>query len=177
MRSVIEFVEGDRVLDLGCGYGVVGILASNIGEQNVVMVDNDETAVEVAKYNARLNGVQNIEIIQSDGFSNVKQNNFTKIISHPAYHVDFSVPKHFIEKGFNRLLLNGRMYMVTKRKDWYKNKLISIFGGVRIWEIENYYVFMAEKKRTLIRKPRNAINKRSSGSSNTLCRRIFNYVR
>jgi len=51
------------------------------------MVDNDETAVEVAKYNARLNGVQNIEIIQSDGFSNVKQNNFTKIISHPPYHV------------------------------------------------------------------------------------------
>jgi len=37
--------------------------------------------------------------------------------------------------------------MVTKRKDWYKNKLISIFGGVRIWEIENYYVFMAEKKK------------------------------
>jgi len=47
MLSVIEFVEGDRVLDLGCGYGVVGILASKIiGEQNVVMVDNDETAVK-----------------------------------------------------------------------------------------------------------------------------------
>jgi len=100
---------------LGCGYGVVGILASNIGEQNVVMVDNDETAVEVAKYNARLNGVQNIEIIQSAGFSNVKQNNFTKIISHPPYHVDFSVPKHFIEKGFNRLLLNGRNGHKAKR--------------------------------------------------------------
>lgn len=35
--------------------------------------------------------------------------------------------------------------MVTKRKDWYKNKFISIFGGVRIWEIEDYYVFMAVK--------------------------------
>ena len=36
--------------------------------------------------------------------------------------------------------------MVTKRKDWYKNKLISIFGGVKITEIDGYYVFMVEKK-------------------------------
>ena len=38
--------------------------------------------------------------------------------------------------------------MVTKRKEWYKNKLISIFGGVKIWEIDGYYVFMAIKKHT-----------------------------
>jgi 16S rRNA (guanine1207-N2)-methyltransferase len=36
--------------------------------------------------------------------------------------------------------------MVTKRKEWYKQKLISIFGGVSIREVEGYYVFMAEKK-------------------------------
>ena len=40
------------------------------------------------------------------------------------------------------------MYMVTKRKDWYKNKLISIFGGVRIHEIDGYYVFEADKRST-----------------------------
>lgn len=65
--------------------------------------------------------------------------------SNPPYHVDFKIPKEFIEKGFNRLTIGGKMYMVTKRKDWYKNKFISIFGGVRIWEIEDYYVFMAVK--------------------------------
>ena len=42
------------------------------------------------------------------------------------------------------------MYMVTKRKDWYKNKLISVFGGVKIQEIDGYYVFTARK--TAIRK-------------------------
>ena len=36
--------------------------------------------------------------------------------------------------------------MVTKRKEWYKNKLIAIFGGVQIWEINGYYVFMSIKK-------------------------------
>ncbi len=32
------------------------------------------------------------------------------------------------------------MYLVTKRKDWYKNKMIAIFGGVRIWQEDRYYV-------------------------------------
>lgn len=69
-------------------------------------------------------------------------------LSNPPYHADFSVPKEFIEKGFNRLQIGGKMYMVTKRKDWYKNKLISIFGGVKIWEIDGYYVFLAIKKQS-----------------------------
>ena len=36
--------------------------------------------------------------------------------------------------------------MVTKRKEWYQNKLKSIFGGVRIWELNGYFVFMSIKK-------------------------------
>ena len=66
--------------------------------------------------------------------------------ANPPYHADFSVPKAFIEKGFNRLQIGGKMVMVTKRKEWYKNKLISIFGGVSITEIDGYYVFISEKR-------------------------------
>jgi len=38
--------------------------------------------------------------------------------------------------------------MVTKRKDWYKNKFVAIFGGVKIDEINEYFVFCAEKRTT-----------------------------
>ncbi|WP_409345452.1 class I SAM-dependent methyltransferase [Paenibacillus sp. MBLB4367] len=147
MLSVIDFQKEDRILDLGCGYGAVGIVAAKSGVRNVVMVDNDDSAVEMSKANAGLNKLTDMEIFQSDGYSNVKQSNFTKIISHPPYHADFSVPKMFIEKGFNRLSTDGCLYMVTKRKDWYKNKLVSIFGGVKIWEIDDYFVFMSIKRR------------------------------
>lgn len=41
--------------------------------------------------------------------------------------------------------------MVTKRREWYKNKLIAVFGGVHIDEINGYYVFTAEKRE---KKPR-----------------------
>lgn len=147
MLSEVDFQSEDKVLDLGCGYGIVGILAAKIiGPENVVMVDVDDEAVKLAKENAKLNGVEGISIYQSDGFTNLKDAGFTKILSNPPYHANFSVPKHFIEKGFNRLTMDGKIYMVTKRKKWYKNKLVSIFGGVKITEKDDYFVFMSIKK-------------------------------
>ena len=41
--------------------------------------------------------------------------------------------------------------MVTKRLDWYKNKLTSVFGGVKVYEIDGYYVFIAEKRRQAVK--------------------------
>lgn len=147
MLSVLEFNENDKVLDLGCGYGPVGILASKtIGEENVVMVDVSDEAVNLSTENAILNEVKEVKIFKSNGLENIDEKDFTMILSNPPYHVDFSVPKAFIEKGFNRLSIGGKMYMVTKRKEWYKNKLISVFGGVKIWEIDGYFVFMSVKK-------------------------------
>jgi len=152
MLSIIDLKPTDKVLDLGCGYGVVGIYAvKHIGGQNVVMSDIDETCVGISKTNAGMNGVGGIKIIQSDGFGSIQNNDFTLILSNPPYQADFSVPKHFIEKGFNRLKVGGKLYMVTKRKEWYKNKLIAIFGGVLINEIDGYYVFCSEKRDTQYR--------------------------
>ncbi len=147
MLSVIDFLPSDKVLDLGCGYGVVGILAGKlIGEQNVIMCDVSEQAIESAAMNLRLNNVPEISIRLSDGYKNVAETDFTLILSNPPYHADFSVPKHFIEVGFKKLMLGGKLVMVTKRLDWYKNKLTSVFGGVKIHEINGYYVFVAEKR-------------------------------
>lgn len=147
MLSCVQFEQGDKVLDLGCGYGIVGIYTAKlIGEKNVTMVDIDDMAVNIAMNNARLNGVPGIRIFQSDGFKDIDDTGYTLILTNPPYHSDFSVAKHFIEKGFNRLVIGGKLLMVTKRKDWYKNKLISIFGGVSIKELNGYCVFIAEKR-------------------------------
>ncbi len=162
MLSVTDFLQSDKILDLGCGYGVVGILAGKlIGQEKITMCDISESAVEQAKINAKLNQVSNIDIRLSDGLRNILDNDFTLILSNPPYHTDFSVPKHFIEVGFKKLVLGGRLIMVTKRLDWYKNKLTSIFGGVKIHEIDGYYVFIAEKRKSLIKRRGNKVNKLS----------------
>ena len=55
--------------------------------------------------------------------------------------------------------------MVTKRLDWYKNKLTAVFGGVRVKEIDGYYVFTAEKRHAVPQnrkkdKPKQSLSKK-----------------
>lgn len=147
MLSYVTWKESDKVLDLGCGYGLVGILAAKkIGEIHVVMCDILKDAVELAKINAKQNHVENIRILESNGLDFIEDSDFTLILSNPPYHVDFSVPKKFIENSYKKLLFGGKLYMVTKRKEWYKNKFISVFGGVKIEEKDGYYIFIGEKR-------------------------------
>lgn len=162
MLSAVDFSAGDKVLDLGCGYGVVGILAAKlIGQENVVMCDISESAVKQAKINAALNGVPNTDIKISDGLRGVAESGFTLILSNPPYHADFSVPKRFIEDGFKKLAVGGKFVMVTKRLEWYKNKLTSFFGGVSVREINGYYVFISEKRGERVPKKEKAVGKLS----------------
>lgn len=51
-----------RVLDCGCGTGILGLVASKLGASEVVGYDNDEWSVKNAKHNAQLNGVDNLEV-------------------------------------------------------------------------------------------------------------------
>ena len=147
MLSKVDFASGDRVLDLGCGYGVVGILAAKLaGPSGVYMVDNNAVAIRLSRENARRNGCLGVHIALSDGVAGLDAGGFDMILCNPPYQVDFAVPKRFIEKGFNRLKLGGVMYMVTKRKLWYRNKLIGTFGGVQVEEIDGYQVFRAERR-------------------------------
>ena len=88
-----------------------------------------------------------MKIALSDGFKALDDTGFDLILSNPPYQSDFAVARSFIEKGFNRLKIGGRLVMVTKRREWYRNKLIAIFGGVKIREIDGYFVFMAERRR------------------------------
>ncbi len=147
MLSQVDFTPGDRVLDLGCGYGAVGLTAAKIiGEDKVILCDISEDAVALARQNALLNGLSHADIRQSDAYENIPEQDFTLILSNPPYHTDFSVARRFIETGFYKLAPGGKMVMVTKRLDWYKNKLTAVFGGVRIRETDGYYVFLSEKR-------------------------------
>lgn len=179
MLSVVSFSPDDKVLDLGCGWGPVGILAAKLtSPEHVTMCDISENAVRLARQNAARNGFApeaadassgSPRILLSDGLSAITECDYTKILSNPPYHTDFSVAKGFIEQGFRHLAPGGVMYMVTKRRDWYKNKLISVFGGVRIDEIDGYYVFTAEKRAP---KPRRIPSQQPEKKSGRLSKKL-----
>ena len=69
----LEISEDATSLDLGCGYGVIGLVMAKLAPQGRVhMVDKDFVAVEYAKKNAEANGVKNAEVYLSNGFSHVR---------------------------------------------------------------------------------------------------------
>ncbi len=133
MLETAPLRPGLRVLDLGCGWGLAGVYAALVcGAENVVMTDVDPRAAEAARLNARLNGVPDPA--------------FDLILLNPPYQSDFSVAKKLILKSFNRLEMGGRLFLVVKRRDWYFNKLKSVFGGARVRLADGYFVFEAERR-------------------------------
>ncbi|HOD93741.1 MAG TPA: methyltransferase [Clostridia bacterium] len=159
MLNKCNINKDDIILDLGCGYGLVGISCAKIAkEENIIMCDNDPLAVQYAKINSQLNNVSNVTVIQSDAYESIDRDDFTLILSNPPYHADFSVPKRFIEQGYKKLIPEGRMLMVTKRLEWYKKKFISVFGGVKIFRMDDYFVFLGIKSSDLKIKKNKNIN-------------------
>jgi 16S rRNA (guanine1207-N2)-methyltransferase len=147
MLSRVDFGAEDKVLDLGCGYGVVGLVAAKLGRADrVYLLDKDPSAVEMARANLAANDAGGATVVLSDGFRSFFETGFDKILCNPPYQADFAVPKHFIEKGFNRLVVGGSLFMVTKRELWYRNKITSVFGGVKVSEVDGYFVFEATRK-------------------------------
>jgi 16S rRNA (guanine1207-N2)-methyltransferase len=148
LLETVSLGEDERVCDLGCGYGPVGIcVAKRIGAERVVMIDQDRAAVDLALANAAHNEVPGVTVIEADGFANVDEAGFTWILCNPPYHVDWAVPKRFIRKGFNRLRIGGKMALVVKRRDWYETQLKAVFGGSTCHERDGYHVLIAERRR------------------------------
>ncbi|MBQ8800126.1 MAG: class I SAM-dependent methyltransferase [Lachnospiraceae bacterium] len=168
LLSKVQVTENEKVLDLGCGYGVVGIvLAKQIGGERVVMSDISEEALELTSYNLTKNDLEGVKVVKSDGLKEITDADFTLILSNPPYHTDFSVAKAFIEEGYKKLVLGGKLVMVTKRLPWYRNKLTAVFGGVKVYEQDGYYVFVAEKRN----RNRNKPQKQKQGLSKKLRRK------
>ncbi|MBE5807417.1 MAG: methyltransferase domain-containing protein [Clostridiales bacterium] len=158
MLSCVALQPGEAVLDLGCGSGLVGLYAAmRCGAANVWLTDIDERAVSCAEENAGRNGIEGLHFCRGNAYEGVDRAGFDWILSNPPYQSDFSVAKTFIEKGFNRLKMGGRLVMVTKRLEWYRNKLISVFGGAHIDRVDGYYVFTAQKRSMRYAKKRDTV--------------------
>ncbi len=145
MLRHVSITSEDRVLDLGCGWGYVSAWASIAGAARVDACDIEAKAVAAAKKNLETAGLP-VRVVQSNALDALLFYDYTLILSNPPYQSDFSVAKKFISQSWEHLCLGGRLVMVTKRKQWYKNRIAAVFGGVKIEEDDGYFIFTAEKR-------------------------------
>lgn len=95
---------GLRVLDVGCGYGTLGLaLAAQDATAQVQLVDRDALAVAYAGQNAALNGLENATVSGSLGYDDVSKRPFDLILS--------NIPGKAGERVITQLLLDARHYL------------------------------------------------------------------
>lgn len=82
--EAMEILEDAKVLDVGCGYGPIGISAAHLASKgHVTMIDINSRAVELARENAQHNGIRNVTVMESDVLSAVEGQTFDVILTNP----------------------------------------------------------------------------------------------
>lgn len=125
----------DRVLDLGCGYGVVGLVAAGLaGEGRVTLVDINERAAALARENLRANGIENAEAFAGDGFAPIASRIFDVIAFNPPIRAGNAVIHQLIEQAKDHLAPTGRFYLVGRTQQGVVRlaaKTAQVFGQVQ----------------------------------------------
>lgn len=142
-------VKGD-ILDLGCGYGPIGIaLASSFPDCQVTMVDVNERAILLAKQNAHLNDVKNVEILKSDRLKQLNERMFASILTNPPIRAGKKVVHAMFEESVLSLYSGGELWIVIQKKQGApsaKKKLEQLFGNVEVVvKSKGYYILRSIK--------------------------------
>jgi len=138
-----------RVLDLGCGYGVVGIAIAKLYDGvEVVMSDINERALRYAEINVKQNSVRATTLL-SDSFENIG-GTFDAIILNPPIHAGKETMYRMYANSHEKLNNNGVLYIVMQKKHGAESslkKLTEIFGnGNTLYKKKGFYVFSYKKK-------------------------------
>ncbi|GAA4363412.1 class I SAM-dependent methyltransferase [Kangiella marina] len=134
LLKYLEVEPDDKCLDLGCGYGVLGLTMAKMAPQGeVIMVDKDFVAVNYANKNAKKNNTPHASARLSNGFSDVPEKEFNVIVSNIPAKVGNELLYIFLNDAYQRLAPGGRLYVVTITglRDFMKRAFKEVFGNYK----------------------------------------------
>ncbi len=146
----IEVKKDDNTLDLGCGYGPLGLtLAKLAPEGTSTLVDKDFVAVEYSKKNAQLNKINNANIFLSNGFDQVESSDFDLIVSNLPAKTGKELYYLYFYDALARMNPGARFYVVTISglRKFIAKAFDEVFGNYKkLKQGKTYTVAMARKE-------------------------------
>lgn len=148
LLKCLEVNQGETVLDVGCGYGPLGLsLAKAYGVQ-ATMVDINTRALDLARRNAEKNNAK-ATIFQSNIYEQV-EGHFDHVISNPPIRAGKQVVHEIIEKSKDFLETSGDLTIVIQKKQGApsaKSKMECVFGNCEILKKDKgYYILRSVKE-------------------------------
>lgn len=147
LLASLNLESGKSLLDVGCGYGPLGISLAKVQGVKSTMVDINKRALDLARLNAEKNGIK-VTIIDSNVYEKVS-GVFDYIISNPPIRAGKKVVHTIIAESIDYLKQNGSLTIVIQKKQGApsaKAKMKEIFGNVTVLRKDKgYYIFRSIK--------------------------------
>ncbi len=113
----LDIPEKGTALDMGCGYGVIGIILAKINPAlKVYLVDINKRAIELAKINAKINKVQDrVIVLQGNLYEPVRDKKFNLIASNPPISAGLKIVEKIVEEAKSHLVEKGIIEIVLRK--------------------------------------------------------------
>ncbi len=143
-------VEPDQsVLDVGCGYGIIGIVAARKARA-VTMIDDNLLAVRCARASAAANQCTHVQVQPGDVYNDLQEQRFDFIVSNPPFHKDFDVNTnvaHRLIRGAKEMLNSGgRVVIVANAFLKYEQVMAEHLGRSRVIARTNRFMVIEGRR-------------------------------
>ena len=136
LLDALELGPCERILDLGCGYGILGLVAAKLSEGgHVLMTDVNERATRLAEANAHANGVANAEVRVGPLYEPVRDLAFDHIVCNPPIRAGRAVVDRIVAEAPAHLLEGGRLWLVARTRQGassLRERMRRAFGNAEI---------------------------------------------
>ena len=151
-RLLLDFIPleevGGKILDLGCGYGVIGIALNKLTGASVDMVDVNLRALHLTEMNVSANKCQNINVFESNVYENVNTK-YTSIVTNPPIRAGKKVVYDMLFNAKDYLTDDGNLYFVIRKQQGAKSMISDLEKEYDLEILEKkkgYYIIKCSNK-------------------------------
>lgn len=139
--------KNKKILDVGCGYGLIGITLTKIMDTNTTMIDINKRALHLSEMNAKANKVD-VLIKESNIFENI-DDNYDVIITNPPIRAGKKIYMTILKDAINYLTGDGELWFVMNKDHGVKStikELEKIYNLQILEKSKGFFVIVCKKR-------------------------------
>lgn len=150
LDTIFKYINKDnlKILDVGCGYGFLGVSLSKIKNAQVTMCDVNKRALHLAEKNAEANGVKDLcQVIESNMYEHITDR-YDLIITNPPIRAGKEVVYGILDGARDRLEVDGELWMVIRKDQGAKSTIThleNIYNVEVVTKSKGFYIIKAKK--------------------------------